>query len=265
MSEQDMREQLVEKINQLYISFRKRYVLSIPGGSMFTPKKNGDLHSVLTNGVIRNHLDHKYAVAIYAGPKTSKFLCFDVDDGKPESVRAIIDYLECLRIPRRHIYVSYSGGKGYHVELFFDELVYSNVLRGLYDMVIEGTGLDSHKVEFRPTHGNAIKLPLSVHAKTGNICWFVDRETLTPIKRDDYLMEIEQIPAALINRIVPIEYSTHAQKTSRAAKVGETHREESVPDEETLREPGTRHNHMRKIAVYQRMAGHSRAQCRSAL
>lgn len=71
---EEMLQALTEKMSSLYVSYRKRFVLSIPGASMFTPKrKNGEL-TALTDHMLTNHLRHKYAVAIYSGESASKFL-----------------------------------------------------------------------------------------------------------------------------------------------------------------------------------------------
>lgn len=175
--EKDTLDALTRKISELYVSYRQRYVLSKPDGSIFVPKRKEGVPCVLTDRVLFNHLRQKYAVAIFAGPRTSKFICFDVDDGSADTVHMIIDSLKELGFPRDRIYVSFSGGKGYHVEMFFDQLVYTNQLYALYEMVTRQMALDPRKVEFRPLHGNAIKIPLSVHGKTGNICWFVEPDT----------------------------------------------------------------------------------------
>ena len=175
--EKDLLNTLTKKMGELYVSFRKRYVMSVPNGSMFVPKDRNGVACVLTDHVLFSHLRQRYAVAVFAGSRASKFICFDVDDGAAETVRAIIDCLTALGFPQDRIYVSFSGGKGYHVELFFDKLVYTNRLYALYSMVICQANLDPRKVEFRPLPGNAIKLPLSIHGKTGNVCWFVDQKT----------------------------------------------------------------------------------------
>ncbi|WP_418230877.1 TOTE conflict system archaeo-eukaryotic primase domain-containing protein [Butyricicoccus sp.] len=168
---------LTRKMSELYVSYRKQYVLSKPDGSIFIPKRKGDVPCVLTDRVLFNHLCQKYAIAVFAGPRTSKFLCFDVDDGSADTVQAIIGCLTKFGFPKERIYVSFSGGKGYHVEMFFNRLVYTNRLYALYSTVISQSHLDPRKVEFRPLPGNAIKLPLSIHGKTGNVCWFVDQKT----------------------------------------------------------------------------------------
>ena len=131
---------------------------------MVIPKRKGEFYSPLTDGVLRNHLEHKYAVAVFAGERSSRFLCFDVDDGRRETVGEVIGALMEMGFPRCGIHVSLSGGKGYHIEVFFDKLVRTEKLKRIYQRVLDLTELTVRQVEFRPTNSNAIKLPLSVHA-----------------------------------------------------------------------------------------------------
>ena len=104
--------------------------------------------------------------------------------------------LRSLGLPRDKAYVSFSGRKGYHVEVFFDRIVDLGSLFNLYCHVIKGGALNPEKVEFRPTPTMAIKLPLSVHGKTGNVCWFVDQATLKPIEDAAYIAGIEPVHVA---------------------------------------------------------------------
>lgn len=217
---------------------------------MVIPKRKGEFYSPLTDGVLRNHLEHKYAVAVFAGERSSRFLCFDVDDGRRETVGEVIGALMEMGFPRCGIHVSLSGGKGYHIEVFFDKLVRTEKLKRIYQRVLDLTELTVHQVEFRPTNSNAIKLPLSVHARTGNICWFVDRDTLAPIERYDYLLEIEQVPAELVDEIVP---DAACEAEAQAGKG------------QDLVQEGTRHNQMRSIAVYMRQTGQTREAIQNAL
>ena len=252
-------------MNELYITYRKRYVLCTKEGRILTPKMKDGTYSTLTDGILKNHLQQYYAVAILAGKYSSRFLCFDIDDGQPDTVHMVIDALVEIGFPRQLIYISLSGGKGYHVEMFFDGLVRTNKLKDIYARVIDMTGCDPRKLEFRPTHGNAIKLPLSVHPRTGKVCWFVEQDTLLPIERHDYLFEIKQIPAIVLDRI-------HSGDGSAADEVTEPPEEQSVPTDmtdggvyEDLDIAGTRHNRMRRMAVNMRMNKHMPSEIREAL
>lgn len=184
---------IVEKMNDLYVTFRKRYVVSA-NGCMYIPLVKGTREPVvLTNKDMICHLNQKYAIAVYAGSKSSKFVCFDVDVHDESIVHRIIDKLEQYGFPRNKIYVSTSGGKGYHIEMFFTDLIFTKTLLELYHTMCRELDLDEKKVEFRPTSGLSIKLPLSKHYKTGKVCYFLDRETLEEIKDISYVLQIEKI------------------------------------------------------------------------
>lgn len=187
-------------MNDLYISYRQRFIVAA-NGMMFMPKnKEGAVK--LTNPYLYKHLTGGYAIGVFAGEKRSKFMCFDVDDGNVESVVAIMSALEVFGINKRFISVSSSGGKGYHIEIFFDELMPTELQRRVYDWTLSKTGLNRREIEFRPTHGQAIKLPLGVHHKTGNVCWFLDQETFEPIESYDFIAHVEKMPAGDFIRIV---------------------------------------------------------------
>ena len=70
---------------------------------MLTPKTKDNIYSKLTDGVIKNHLQQKYAVAILVGETTSRFVCFDVDDGQKETVVQVMDALEEMGLSLIHI------------------------------------------------------------------------------------------------------------------------------------------------------------------
>lgn len=248
------------------MSYRGRYILCLPTGNIITPKRKDGKYCWLSDNVLRNHLEQQYAVGVFADNYGSRFICFDVDDGNPDTVQAIIDELSLLGFSREDIHVSYSGGKGYHVEMFFDESIFTNRLQALYSHVITARNLDPHKVEFRPMNTASIKLPLSRHAKTGNMCWYVDRDTLTPIMKQEYILSIRQIKAVDAKALIPeCPVIVHDASGSK----GCSERGRSSPETRnlgnTLDHEGTRHIMMRNIAVFKRKHGASREECESAL
>ena len=48
-------ERTLEKLCNLYITFRQRYVMAKEGGSFFIPKKKSGEFCRLTNNILRNH------------------------------------------------------------------------------------------------------------------------------------------------------------------------------------------------------------------
>ena len=148
--------ELTNRLERLYVSYYDRYVMAV-GGAIFIPKtkptpENGGEAKPrrLDNRALVAHMKRRLAVGVFAGEKSSKFICFDVDLPDPGAVHAIMDALVKVGFPKESLYVSSSGGKGYHIEIFFNRLMSTLVLRKLYEHVIAETGLDPRKVEFRP-------------------------------------------------------------------------------------------------------------------
>lgn len=238
-------------LRELYVSSIASWVKMVEPHP-YIPCVHGD-RMMLTNFNIYQHLAGTYGVSVFASPYSSKFLTFDVDLGADdlstaeEACKQIIDALEGFGVPRDLIYVSFSGNKGYHVDLFFDDLVYTKVLRKLYDAVIERTGFSPAKVEFRPTASQAIKLPLGVHHKTGERCWFINLRNWKPIEDLNFIFEIRRIEKPAIIEIVNV---LPEHKRENPPK-----REMHVLDKElaelaNLDAPGQTHHTMCDMAVW---------------
>lgn len=259
-------EVLLEHIKRLYISCRTHYIICRPGQKFYVPKKNGGFFW-LTDKVLLDHLRREYAIGVFASNKGSKFICFDVDDGSADTVTSVIDELSALGIPSSKVYVSFSGRKGYHVEVFFDEIIETDRLMNLYHHVIRNGELDPMKVEFRPTAKQAIKLPLSIHGETGNICWYVDPETLRPIEDEGYIATIRQLHVEEVKGALSLpeldEPSRKGKSEGKGDKAPETICDGNVCA--ILTKPGIRHEVMLKIAARNRRNGISREENQNAL
>ena len=181
-------EDIINALKENYCLYRQKYVVMSPEYTKTTPHYFKD-------GVLESHLDGRYAVGVFAGNKATRFITFDVDAGGKAAVRKVVGALTDMGFPEDKIYVSTSGRKGYHVDIFFEPYIYNEKAKNIYDIVIWMTGLDPKKIEFRPTHTQAIKLPLGVHAKTGNRCWFLDTRTLDPIEDMYYVCGVQRIPS----------------------------------------------------------------------
>lgn len=254
-----MDQGFADSLKKHYCFYTRKYVL-------MKPSYTKTVSHYFTDEVLKSHLDGRYAIGVFAGEKATKFISFDIDIGGHSVVKNVVDTLELLGFPRDRIYVSTSGKKGYHVDMFFDPYIYNERARNIYELVIWQAQLDPKKVEFRPTHKQAIKLPLGIHAKTGNRCWFVDRETLEPIERMDYISEIQHINAAMVYDILRIwnkkrwsELYIEAVLNPKTDPAFEPEydyrRKEEYFENHKLTEPGTRHNMMVRIATDIRYCG----------
>ena len=267
---------VVNRLCDLYISYRGRYVMMLPqAGKIFMPKTSSG-PAKLTNRAVCQHVNRQIAIGVFVGAHASKFICFDVDLPDPSEVRRLMDAMVFYGVPRDLIYVSTSGGKGYHVEIFFDGLVYTDRLRTFFDCVVLKAESNPLKVEFRPTNGLSIKLPLSVHCKTRRVCWYLDRDTLQPIEDPAYVLQIQQMAVAdfaavleQLPRARPLDREDMCFDEQEPVPALKMKREEldrlegdGYPD---LLEPGHRHNTMFSIGMYNRRRGLSQERNREEL
>lgn len=185
----------VKEMLDRYGFYRQKYV-------MMRPEFTNHVDNPYTSKQMWEHLNGLMSLCVFAGPHNTSFLSIDVDMKDHEVVRKVINTMVELGFPRERIYVSDSGNKGYHVDVFFERSIYNWMARQMYDLIIFFGKLDKRKVEFRPTDKQAIKLPLGVHQKTGRRCWFVNPDTFEPIETFDYIATTEKIEPWRIDQIL---------------------------------------------------------------
>lgn len=201
---QQKKDDTIAKLNELYISTRKRYIIQTPQNYITLDSYKNPNTWTLNDGLIARHLDGSNTYGIFNGNTVNKFITFDIDyadDSKMArwATLKLIDVLESeFNIRSNDIHVSFSGNKGYHVDLFFDVQIDADDAKAFYERVLHVAELPRERIEYRPTYTQAVKLPLGIHQKTGARCWFVNRETLEPIESFDYLNEVVPMDHSLI-------------------------------------------------------------------
>ena len=194
----------IAKINQLYITTRRKYIYQKDDVYITIDSERFDKAIPLNDSFIKRHLDGKDTYGVFNANAVNKFITFDIDfsDDMPMARWAtgkLVDVLyRDFGIPFDDIHVSYSGNKGYHIDLFLDKPIKLSDAEVFYEKVRKHAELEKRQVEFRPTYKQGVKLPLGVHKKTGNRCWFVDRETLEPIESFDYLNDVEPMDHMIV-------------------------------------------------------------------
>lgn len=166
---------LVQAFEKLFISSKHKRIEQQSDGSYYV-KHNG-----LARSHLISHLQGTKTIGIFSGDVYSKYLCFDIDTGSYRKAQARNDVrvlvwslISEFDIPKEYITVADSGNRGYHIYLCFDDVIHVNYLRAFYHEVLERTGYSTSDIEFRPTATQGVKLPLGIHRKTGNRCYFVD-------------------------------------------------------------------------------------------
>lgn len=211
-------EKTIDKLYNLYVLNTNKYLIQKPGGeySTITYKKRNTVDArPLLPYMIQQHLNQKKTVGIFAGSYYTKFICFDVDFKNKEMAKWIVykitNTLRELGLKIGDYHISNSGGKGYHIEIFIDDLIPVTTAKRFFNLVInkaEVFGFDG-EVEFRPTNTQGVKLPLGLnqkHYKTGGYCGFCDEfNRLNEYELDEeieYFLSIKKIKRAVINSIM---------------------------------------------------------------
>ena len=169
----------------------------------------------LTDKDISKHLELKHIIGTYFPKGFTRIFCFDVDGkGTSEPYKLaqpiVLDIIGELKkyIAEDNIHVVFSGNKGYHIWLFFDELVkISEILNFAQEITKWNVGNVEVGIDLRPesNDGKAVKLPLGKHINTGEFCPFVDKNTFQPVEDSyEYLLKI--------TKIKPIDFKPFARK-----------------------------------------------------
>lgn len=158
----------IAQMNKLYVTYRKTFLEQFKTG--YITKK-----VTLTDYWLEQHLTEKRTIGVKLGSQgLTKFMTFDVDyrDNLPKAKEVTEQIVKFLRgyygIDLKDIHIHFSGGKGYHVSLFFDETIQDKSLKLFYREVLMKLELKENEVEFRASSQYGVKLPLSIHRQTGN-------------------------------------------------------------------------------------------------
>lgn len=179
---------------------------------------------------LRQHLSGAKTYAPYqlSDDNHVKWICLDVDsydDIDDVLIRkATTDIVKEVNklLGKGHCLVEKSGSKGYHIWLFFEEPVKADAAFSLGHMIkSEVTTVSEIIIEVFPKQtgnklfGNTVKLPLGVHQKTGDRCFFVKGDFTTYEDQWEVLAGVKTVSQAWINdHIKVIEKSTSSATPS---------------------------------------------------
>ena len=174
-----------------------------------------------------DHVEHRRTLGVVTDPTTglTNFMAFDVDT-KDNAYEDTLELLELLvnfyGIDKEYVTVSFSGNKGYHVELFFDEAIQWQALEPFYEEVLLKLGKTKKEIELRPT-ANGLKLPLSTHRKTDNLSLisrfnnnFTGLILLNQAESVKYLLDIKRINLDEFKELVLDEVNAFTIEQSKA-------------------------------------------------
>jgi hypothetical protein len=169
--------------NEYYISNRKKFLIQQGNGEYIT------VNRTLSDMVIRKHLNHDMTIGIFSGKELTKFICFDIDskENSENNLRELALILEEYGIARENMLITFSGSKGFHLEVFFTKVLPVKLLKNFYFKILDELQIDKTEIEFRPSLNQGVKLPLGINFKSGLYCFPLSPYTFTRISKEEAL------------------------------------------------------------------------------
>jgi len=201
-------------INDYYISPRYRWLEYRGNGEPVTvdiyknaERKKGRTYK-LNDSDIKKHLNGEYTIGIYfmKEPNASKLIGLDLDIMDTDLLERIFTALFTYGIERKNILMSFSGNKGYHIDIFLDGLLDKGTIRKFYDVLLHDLSVSSHTLELRGGDGRGYKLPFGYSQKTGNYCYPCNEygKQIDDIESDKVIDGIEKLDIQVIANAIEL-------------------------------------------------------------
>ena len=173
-----------------------------PGATYYVSKVSVDkkiyrhVNAPVNTGLIEAHLKGEISIA---APSAQNGLVIsvtaDVDSQDREPISRAMDELKDSGIPA---YVSFSGGKGYHLTVSLTAPTLLNIAQSISQrlkVVLDSIGIGYCKISPSPygKGGDCIKLPLGVHPETGNQCYFLDDNLQAVTNPSEHIKTIKSV------------------------------------------------------------------------
>lgn len=262
-------EKKLNLIKEKYISVRYKF---IEYKSDFTHpvtisyQNNG---RKLTDNDLRRHLRKDTGVTIGVFPRTNvtKFIGLDIDTHDIAILIKAYEILLKYGVSKDAILMSFSGNKGYHLDIFLNEWTNKDYINQFYKILVNDLkadlGLNHIDIELYGGNDKGYKLPLGYHQKTGQYCYTCDQFG-RPTTPD--LDEITGVNPEIIQNIIKINYKALKQNNKASAlreDIEHTTKELSTYQSRTnfikhienvldkgIHTKGNRNNTIFKIAIY---------------
>ena len=162
-------DEVIGAIFKLFVTREDVYARQelVDGRGMYIRENSG-----VTNEIVKSHLDGEETIGFYTLKQNNKckWICFDFDnptDIEGEKKKAIEVYKHVETLGHISSLIEFSGKKGYHVWIFFEETdgknakVYADKIKDKF-----GSDCEVFPKQERLTgkgYGNLVKIPLGIH------------------------------------------------------------------------------------------------------
>jgi hypothetical protein len=163
---------LVEFFSNHYVTIRSRYS-GYKEGRIFTVSNRG---WALNDKDLMQHVEGVQGLGVYFPKDYSIFIGIDVDSLDKEVLNRVYNAVRAYGVDDSNMLISFSGRKGYHLDIFLSEPLAKKTIKKFFNCVIRDAGVNTEKEKIELFGGSAAayKLPLGYHYKTGAFCYPCD-------------------------------------------------------------------------------------------
>lgn len=211
-------EAVLEKMNRIIIRTREPFIEQL----QYKDGKVSWIHRKykLTDNIIRSHIKGERTVGTFYFGNATTFLFFDIDvegdiQGQKSRVSAIISELIKYGLKKEDIHIMFSGCKGYHIQLFFDNPVPIKRVAAFGKKIIKDLGDLAEGIELRPENinGRGVRLPLAFHKKSQTFAYYVEKNNMESVPDSiDYFLQISPFSYEVIKNACDMALSKENTK-----------------------------------------------------
>lgn len=231
------------------------------------------------------HLQTKRTLGIIPHSHQVYFLTFDIDVYNFRIVLSITRAMNELGINNNQILTSFSGNKGYHVTIFFEDAIGKKNAQSLFNIILYKSGWyeDNYRttdkgksipiIEHRGITQQGVKLPLSINLNNkgplDNFCYLCD-EYVNEVDTLTKIASMQKIPMKTLDNII----NSNLKTVNKYIKELEEKRKKSINknkksskqilkivnreinNDELIITPGNRHIMIRDLAIENKVKRH---------
>lgn len=254
-------EAIIDFLNKYYIQNRSKWVEARPGADEY--KTISRRAWPLNDDDLRQHLSGSKTIGASFFKTSTNLIGIDIDIPDPELLNRITSCFFAYGIERNNFLISFSGKKGYHVDIFLAEPLSRAIVKEFFNILMRDIDGDSEEIELYGSSDKCYKLPLGYHPFTRNYCgacdeWGNNIEALSSINEiipvDPVIicdaLEVNYLPIpAILNEAEQLDSSINLlsiySKTNQASM---KQVERLLSD--GIKEKGRRHISIRTVAAY---------------
>lgn len=161
---------IIDFLNDYYITVRSKYLIYNFREKNPITCRAGENITPLNLGTIKQHRSHAKTLGIFFPVTGSKVIGLDLDVLDKVLLNKIYNIITTF-VKNTSILISFSGNKGYHIDVFLEDLVSRDVIKRFFKVILKEAKTTEDILELRGASNQGYKLPFGIHQATQEYCY----------------------------------------------------------------------------------------------